>query len=128
VFLVATANDLSELPPELLRKGRMDEIFFVDLPGPAVRAEIFSIHLRKRDLDPALFDLPMLAQASEGFSGAEVEQVVVAALYSSIARDMGPTTADLLAEIRRTQPLSVVMVEQVAELRSWAAGRTVPAA
>jgi SpoVK/Ycf46/Vps4 family AAA+-type ATPase len=127
VFMVATANDISALPPELLRKGRLDEIFFVDLPERRVRAEIFSIHLHKRDLDPDAFDLDRLAEASEGYSGAEIEQVVVAALYSAVARDTGPQTVDLLREMERTRALSVVMAEKVAALRAWASGRTVPA-
>jgi SpoVK/Ycf46/Vps4 family AAA+-type ATPase len=85
VFLVATANDVSQLPPELLRKGRMDEIFFVDLPAAEVRAEIFRIHLKKRKLDPAQFDLTQLAQAAAGFAGAEIEQAVVSAVYEAMA-------------------------------------------
>ena len=83
MFLVATANAVQELPAELLRKGRFDEIFFVDLPSAAVRAEIFALHLARRKLDPASFDLPALATASEGFSGAEIEQAIVSALYDA---------------------------------------------
>src|SRR5690606_30577026 len=86
VFLVATANAIADLPPELLRKGRVDELFFVDLPEAAVRETIFSIHLQKRQQDPAGFDLPRLAAAAEGFSGAEIEQAVVSALYAAAAR------------------------------------------
>lgn len=127
VFLVATANDVSQLPPELLRKGRMDEIFFVDLPDAATRSDIFRIHLKKRKLDPAKFDLSQLAVAANGFSGAELEQAIVAAIYEALATKQPLGTAHVLAEIGRTQPLSVVMGEQVAALRQWANGRTVRA-
>jgi AAA+ superfamily predicted ATPase len=127
VFLVATANAVHELPPELLRKGRFDEIFFVDLPAAAVRAEIFRIHLGKRRANPADFDLGALAAASEGFSGAEIEQAVVSALYAAHA-DGGRLDAEhVLAELRNTRPLSVLMAEQVQGLREWARTRTVPA-
>lgn len=127
VFLVATANEVSLLPPELLRKGRFDEIFFVDLPDAATRAAIFGIHLKRRDLDPQGFDLAGLAAAAEGYSGAEIEEAVVSALYESHASGR-PMTANLVAEeIARTRPLSVVMAERVAALREWAAGRAVMA-
>ncbi|KAA6186602.1 AAA family ATPase [Thiohalocapsa marina] len=131
VFLVATSNDISRLPPELIRKGRLDELFFVDLPDAAVRREIFRIHLARRGLDPAGYDLDGLAEASAGFSGAGIEQAVVAALYAaradSSASDAAPDTQRILAELAATQPLSVVMGEQIARLRQWARGRTVPA-
>ena len=127
VFIVATANDIQALPPELVRKGRLDEIFFVDLPPAAVRQDIFAIHFRKREQALAEIDLAQLAQASEGFSGAEIEQAVVAALYSAHAEQQGLTTQHLLHEISNTQPLSVVMAEQIQSLRTWADGRTVPA-
>jgi SpoVK/Ycf46/Vps4 family AAA+-type ATPase len=127
VFLVATANDIARLPPELIRKGRLDEIFFVDLPDRTVRREIFAIHLRHRDLDPASFDLDRLADLSEGFTGAGIEQAVVSALYAAQARDARPDSDAIAAEIEGTQPLSVVMDRQIAELRVWALGRTVPA-
>jgi hypothetical protein len=127
VFLVATANDIEALPPELLRKGRFDEIFFVDLPSPEVRASIFEIHLKKRGQDVAAFDLPALAQAAEGFSGAEIEQAVVAALYASRAQSVALTTAGVIERIKATRPLSVVMAEKMAWLRAWAKERTVSA-
>jgi SpoVK/Ycf46/Vps4 family AAA+-type ATPase len=127
VFLVATANDISRLPPELIRKGRLDEIFFVDLPGPEVREAILRIHLERRGLEPAHFDLPFLAAAADGFSGAGIEQAVVSAIYSSQAQERPVTTDTLLAEIEGTQPLSVVMEGQIRELRAWARDRTVPA-
>ncbi len=127
VFLVATANDIARLPPELIRKGRIDELFFVDLPDAAVRAECFAIHLRNRGLDPAQVDLDRLARASEGFTGAGIEQAVVSALYAVDASTRVPDTQALVDELARTQPLSVVMFEQIAALRAWARERTVPA-
>jgi SpoVK/Ycf46/Vps4 family AAA+-type ATPase len=126
-FLVATSNDVSQLPPELLRKGRMDEIFFVDLPDATTREEIFRIHLKKRKLDPAQFDLKQLAAATDGFSGAEIEQVVIAAIYEALSEKKPLATAHVLAEIGHTRPLSVVMAEKVESLREWAAQRTVRA-
>jgi AAA+ superfamily predicted ATPase len=128
VFLVATANDIEALPPELLRKGRFDEIFFVDLPGEKTRAGIFAIHLGKRGQDAGQFDCASLAAAASGFSGAEIEQAVVAALYGAHARKQQLNTDHIKAELAATKPLSVVMAEKVAYLRAWASTRTVPAA
>ena len=125
VFVVATANDISELPPELVRKGRFDEIFFVDLPGLQVRASIFAIHLTSRDQALSGFDLEKLAVMSDGFSGAEIEQAVVSALYAAHAKGQELSTALIAAEIKQTRPLSVVMDDRVAALRQWADGRTV---
>jgi len=125
VFLTATSNDISGLPPELIRKGRMDEIFFVDLPDAKVRRMIFEIHLKKRELNPERFNLDMLAQATEGFSGAEIEQALVAARYNAEQKPL--TTDHILHEIGNTSPLSVVMAEPLQKLRRWAAERTVPA-
>jgi SpoVK/Ycf46/Vps4 family AAA+-type ATPase len=127
VFVVATANDIQALPPELVRKGRLDEIFFVDLPRAAVRATIFAIHLQKRAIDPRGLDLAALAAVSEGFSGAEIEQAVVSALYTAHAQRTPLRTEHVLHEVRHTRPLSVVMAERVQALRAWAAGRAVPA-
>lgn len=126
VFVVATANDITRLPPEMVRKGRFDEIFFVDLPAPANRRDIADIHLRKRGLDPRQFDLAALAQATDGFSGSEIEQAIVSAMYTAHAQGRVVTQGDLLEEIRQTRPLSVVMAERVGEIRAWAADRTVP--
>ncbi len=126
-FLVATANDIETLPPELLRKGRMDEIFFVDLPDRDIRRHIFEIHLKKRELDMKGIDIEALATACDGFSGAEIEQAMVSALYVSHARGQALDTQALLDEIHATRPLSVVMAERVTALRAWAAKRTVPA-
>ncbi len=127
VFIVATANNIHSLPPELIRKGRLDEIFFVDLPDQAVRQEIFAIHLAKRELHPDGFDGHLLAQSSAGFSGAEIEQVVVSGLYRAHATDTPVSTESLLTEIANTRPLSVVMQEPIEALRDWAKDRTVQA-
>ncbi|MBS7457367.1 AAA family ATPase [Coralloluteibacterium stylophorae] len=127
VFLVATANQVHQLPPELLRKGRFDEIFFVDLPTPEARAEIFRIHLARRALDPDVFDLAALAAGSEGFSGAEIEQAIVAGLYAAHGSGSPLAMPLLLDELRATRPLSVVMAEKVEALREWARERTVGA-
>ncbi|MET0808280.1 MAG: AAA family ATPase [Pseudoxanthomonas sp.] len=127
VFLVATANQVSELPPELLRKGRFDEIFFVDLPDGDARVEVLRLHLSRRQLRPEDFALPALAAAANGFSGAEIEQAVVAALYTAHAEKKPLDTDLLMQEIRAARPLSVIMAEQVSALRAWAGERTVPA-
>jgi SpoVK/Ycf46/Vps4 family AAA+-type ATPase len=126
VFIVATANEIARLPPEMVRKGRFDEIFFVDLPAGQNRREILSIHLSKRRLDPAQFNLDELAKASEGFSGSEIEQAIVSAMYTAHAQGREVAEADLLAEMHQTRPLSVLMAEKVEEIREWAAERTVP--
>jgi hypothetical protein len=125
VFLVATANDIERLPPELIRKGRFDEIFFVDLPSALHRQEILRIHLRKRNLDPAEFDMESLAAATQGFSGSEIEQAIVSATYTARAHSRNVAQEDLLAEIKQTRPLSVIMSEKVEALREWASSRTV---
>jgi hypothetical protein len=127
VFVVATANDVQALPPEFLRKGRFDEVFFVDLPDAATRAEILRIHLEMRGHDPGEFDLAALADDADGFSGSELEQVVVSAGYAGFASGRGVTPGALRAEIARTRPLAVTMAEKIHALRSWASGRTVSA-
>ena len=127
VFLAATSNNISALPPEMLRKGRFDEIFFVDLPGAPARAALFALHLKKRGRDATLFDLPKLAGASEGFSGAEIEQAIVSGLYSAFAMRHELTTDILLAELKGTQPLSVTRAEDVAAIREWAKARAAAA-
>lgn len=127
VFVVATANDIGALPPELLRKGRFDEIFFVDLPGEDVRKEIFAIHLSKRKRDPNKFDLNALAQASDGYSGAEIEQGIISALHEAYADKSGLSTERILSALETSPPLSVTLAEQVQYLRTWAQGRCVPA-
>jgi SpoVK/Ycf46/Vps4 family AAA+-type ATPase len=127
VFVVATANDITALPPEMVRKGRFDEIFFVDLPSEAIRTDILRIHTRKRGLEFNDATLAALAHASEGFSGAELEQAVVSANYTAHASKQSCAANHVLSEIRATRPLSVVMSEKIASLREWAEGRTVPA-
>jgi SpoVK/Ycf46/Vps4 family AAA+-type ATPase len=126
VFIVATANDIERLPPELVRKGRFDEIFFVDLPKPGARKTILEVHLAKRSIETGRFDLDLLVTASEGFSGAELEQAIVAGLYSAHAQGQELDSQLLLDELQQTKPLSVVMAEKIAGLRAWAADRTVP--
>ncbi len=127
VFIVATANDISRLPPEFLRKGRFDEIFFVDLPDQQTRSEIFRIHLDNRGKSAEEFDLVALGAASSGFSGSEVEEVVVSGLYGAFSEGSAVTTEALLAEISQTRPLSVTMAEKVESLRAWARDRAVRA-
>ena len=127
VFLVATANQVHDLPAELLRKGRFDEIFFIDLPDAATRVEIFALHLDRRSLAKDDIDLSALAAAADGFSGAEIEQVIVSALYAAHAEQAGLDTQTLMQAIRDTRPLSLLMAEQVQALREWALPRTVPA-
>jgi SpoVK/Ycf46/Vps4 family AAA+-type ATPase len=126
-FLAATANDVQRLPLELLRKGRFDEIFFVDLPDNPARAEIFRIQLRKRNLNPAAFDLTVLAELTPDFSGAEIEQLVIAALYQASAEQRRIATAHLVEQIRATKTLAQLKQEEIAALRAWARERTVPA-
>jgi hypothetical protein len=126
VFVVATANDLSSLPPELLRKGRFDEIFFVDLPDDSEREAIWNIHLGLRKQDGARFDLGKVVSASDGFSGSEIEQAVVAALYRALHQKTPLTTDLLIEELTRTVPLSVTRREDIDRLREMAQGRFVP--
>lgn len=125
VFVVATANDISALPPEFIRKGRFDEVFFVDLPGAQARQGILELHLLRRKQEPPRFDLPRLVAATEGFSGAEIEESIVSGLFSAFASDIPLSTGILLAEIAATRPLSRTMAERLDALREWARGRTV---
>ena len=127
VFLVATANDIEALPPELLRKGRFDEIFFVDLPKKFTRRRIFEIHLKKRGRDPATCNLMALADAADGFSGAEIEQAIISAMHEAFADQAEVDTNRILQALRSSPPLSVTMAERVERLRAWAKGRCVPA-
>ncbi|HUR82876.1 MAG TPA: AAA family ATPase [Thermoanaerobaculia bacterium] len=128
VFVVGAANDLDRLPPELLRKGRFDEIFFVDLPTQSERESIFNIHLKMRNQDPAKFDVPALSRASDGYSGAEIEQAVIAALYRALHAKAALDTARVSDALRATVPLSVARAEDVEKLRSKARGRFTPVA
>lgn len=127
IFVVATANDISALPPELMRKGRFDEIFFVDLPGPVARKQIFETHLARRKRKAEGFDLPRLVDNSDGFSGAEIEQAILSAMYGAFADGLELDTNLLVEELKRTRPLSVTMAERIASLRAWAAERCVNA-
>lgn len=128
VFVMATANRVERLPGEFLRKGRFDEIFFVDLPNGEERQAIFSIHIAKRKRDVERFDLGQLANVTEGFSGAEIEQALVAAMYEAFAQNREFTQLDIIAAVKSTLPLSKTMNEQVAALRDWARQRARPAA
>lgn len=123
VFVIATANDISQLPPELLRRGRLDETFFVDLPGHEERCEILAIHLKSRGRNIADFDIPELAHATEGYSGAELEQVVISAMFDAYAAGAPLSQQDLLAAAAISVPLSRTMKENVERLRHWAEGR-----
>ena len=127
VFFVATANDIEALPPELLRKGRFDEIFFVDLPNDAAREAIFRIHLRRRNRDPNDFDLTQLVAQSSGYSGAEIEQAIVSSLHQAFGERADLTSEHIAAALRESPPLSVTMRERIDSLRAWASGRCVPA-
>jgi SpoVK/Ycf46/Vps4 family AAA+-type ATPase len=127
VFVIATANIVNQLPPELVRKGRFDEIFFVDLPNAAERAEIWKIHLIKRNRDPDQFDLTTLAMASDGLSGAEIEQAVIAGLYEAFDKNRPLAMTDLLDVLQETVPLSQMMQEDIEALRTWARQRARPA-
>lgn len=128
VFVMATANRVERLPGEFLRKGRFDEIFFVDLPTPEEKKEIFKIHLLKRRKEISRFDLEQLAKVADGFSGAEIEQALIAAMYDAFAQEREFTQLDIIAAIKSTMPLSKTMTEQVAALRDWARQRARPAA
>lgn len=123
VFMVATCNDVSALPPELLRKGRFDEIFFVDLPDTEERVAVLRLHLQKRKRDPGKFGIDELAAETQGFSGAELEAAIVGAMYRAYAEGREIEHKDLLEEVRSTSPLSETRAEDVARLRAWASGR-----
>jgi len=127
VFIAATANSISHLPPELMRKGRFDEIFFIDLPPVHVRRIIFSIHVRKRRRSPNAFDLDRLAEISEGFSGAEIEQAVISALYDAYEHDDELETKYIVHAVEQTSPMSIVLAERIDSLRRWADQRCVMA-
>jgi SpoVK/Ycf46/Vps4 family AAA+-type ATPase len=127
VFVAATCNNVDALPPELIRKGRFDELFFVDLPNQAERKQIFSIQLSKRKRTPADFNLDQVASAARGFSGAEIESVVQTALYAAYSQKQQLATEHLLDAIRGTVPLSTTRAEEIEALRDWAQKRAVPA-
>jgi SpoVK/Ycf46/Vps4 family AAA+-type ATPase len=124
VFVLATANSIRNLPPELLRKGRFDELFFIDLPTAGEREAIFAVHLARRRRDPAAFDLPSLAAVSEGYTGAEIEQAINEALHDAYADGRRePTTADVLAALKEIVPIAVTMRESIQAMRRWAENR-----
>ncbi len=127
VFVAATCNNVSALPPELIRKGRFDELFFVDLPNHAERKQIFAIHLKRRKRNPAEFDLDQVAAAARGYSGAEIEAAVQTALYAAFSSKQTVSTLGLLDALKATVPLSVTRSEEIEELRTWASQRAVPA-
>jgi ATP-dependent 26S proteasome regulatory subunit len=127
IFMIATANNISDLPPELMRKGRFDEIFFIDLPKERYRKTIFAIHLRRRGRDKKDFDLKQLAQATDGFTGAEIEEAILSGMYAAFAEEEEFSTQHILDAVETTRPLSVVMHESIQGLRAWAANRCVPA-
>jgi SpoVK/Ycf46/Vps4 family AAA+-type ATPase len=127
VFVAATCNNVTALPPELIRKGRFDELFFVDLPNQAERRQIFAIHLAKRKRDPAEFDLDRIAAAAKGYSGAEIEAAVQTALYAAFSGKQPVSTQGLLDALKATVPLSITRSEEIEELRNWARQRAVPA-
>ena len=126
-FLAATANDIYRLPPEFLRKGRFDEIFFVDLPDQEIRTSLFVIHLGKRGLNPEKFDCKLLAEKAADFSGAEVEQAIISALYRASSKKEPVSTNHILEQIRLTKPLALLKQEEITFLRDWAKERTIPA-
>jgi SpoVK/Ycf46/Vps4 family AAA+-type ATPase len=127
VFVVATANEVRQLPPELLRKGRFDEIFFVDLPNVHERLNILEIHLKRRQRDPNAFDLVRVAEETEKFSGAELEQVVISALFTAFSARRQLDGADLVDTAREMVPLAVTMDDRLKDLREWARPRARPA-
>ena len=125
VFVAATCNNVTVLPPELIRKGRFDELFFVDLPSALERKQVFSIQLTKRKRDPANYELDRIAEAAKGFSGAEIESAVQTALYAAFARKQELSTDDILGALSATVPLSITRAEEIARLRAWAKDRAV---
>jgi len=127
VFVAATCNNVSVLPPELIRKGRFDELFFVDLPNQAERKQIFTIQLSRRKRNPTEFQLDRLAAAARGYSGAEIESVVQTALYAAYSQKQQLGDQHLLEAIQATVPLSTTRAEEIDALREWAAKRAVPA-
>lgn len=127
VFMVATANDIQSLPTELMRKGRIDEIFFVDLPNQNERETITLIHLEKRDIPLDKVDVALIAKASEGFTGAEIEQAIVSTIYRANVGKQNISTLLLLDEIQKTRPISITRAEEIQSLRNWAQQRAVSA-
>jgi SpoVK/Ycf46/Vps4 family AAA+-type ATPase len=127
VFVAATANEIDKLPPELLRKGRFDQIFFVDLPTESERIEILTVHLQRRHKDPAGFDLVSMAKATPGFNGAELEQIVLSAMYTAFDQNRELQMNDLYRSLGRMVPLSTTMSERIKEIKRWADTRAIKA-
>jgi len=127
VFITATANRIDMLPAELLRRGRFDQIFFIDLPTRIEREEIFSIHLKTKGNDLSTFNIPQLAQITKGWTGSEIEQVIISAMYEAFNEDRKLTEDDLFVIFGSTVPLSTTMEEQIKQIRSWAHNRAVRA-
>jgi SpoVK/Ycf46/Vps4 family AAA+-type ATPase len=127
VFVAATCNNVTVLPPELIRKGRFDELFFVDLPNQAERKQVFSIQLARRKRNPADFDLDRVAATAKGYSGAEIDAAVQGALYAAYSEKKQLTTQSLVDALAQTVPLSTTCAEEIAALREWASKRAVPA-
>ncbi|QDT96188.1 AAA family ATPase [Gimesia aquarii] len=127
IFIIATANDISALPPELMRKGRFDEVFFVDLPNTASREQILSIHLKRRNRDPDQFDIRSLAAMANEFTGSELEQAVMSGLFAAFSDNAELEDRHIATEIQKTKPLAILMKERIAELRNWAKNRCVSA-
>ena len=125
-FIAATANNIYRLTPEFLRKGRFDEIFFVDLPDAESRKQLLNIHFKKRDLKPENFDLKKIVAETIGFSGAEIEQAIISALYRASNKNEEISTGHITEQIKSTKPLSVLKKEEICSLREWAKERTIP--
>jgi len=123
VFVVATANNIAGLPPELLRKGRFDELWFVDLPGQKEREEIFSIHIGRKNREVSSFDLPLLARETSGYTGSEIEQVVLSGMFRAFSKGKDIDTETLLEAARETAPISVTMADQITAMREWGKAR-----
>jgi SpoVK/Ycf46/Vps4 family AAA+-type ATPase len=124
VFVVATANVVANIPPELIRKGRFDDIFFVDLPDDEERKEIWSIHLEQRNFNIENFDLKKLVSNSEGFTGAEIEAAIVSAMYEGFSDNKRPiNSVDIIKELKESVPIYITMKEKIEELRDWASKR-----
>ena|ERR1051325_5220366 len=123
VFVVATANDVSQLPPEMLRKGRFDEIFFVDLPNETERQSIWEIQIGKYGRDPKDFDIIQFAKATDGLTGSEIENVFVEALYAGFDAGNEPSDLSVAQVLTEFVPLSKLMAEQISGLRTWEIGR-----
>lgn len=127
VFVLATANNIENLPAELLRKGRFDEIFFIDLPVSEERKDIFSIHLKKRRRNPEMFNIDLFSEKAKGFTGSEIEQLIISGLYHAFDKDRDLIDDDILFEIQETVPSSVTFRERIDSLRDWAKNRARPA-